>query len=116
MIYSTSLPVEYRNILATPSLVLSSAMACRVFRAVMLGDIKDPDIGTTSYKLSFFRGAQTTQEHNMEDPQKSRVPHGSSGTDLELDITDASTHVRDTSLLEDAPSVAGNTGNARIWV
>jgi len=46
LILSPDIPEELHTLLCSVYFALSSAMACRVFRAVLLGIIKDPNINT----------------------------------------------------------------------
>lgn len=43
MILIPTLPAIYHSMFAVPNLALENAMACRVYRAVQLGFIKDPE-------------------------------------------------------------------------
>jgi len=43
MILIPNLPTIYHSMFSVPNLALENAMACRVYRAVILGFIKDPE-------------------------------------------------------------------------
>lgn len=53
LILAPGVPNEFHMLLWAPYLALSSSMACRVFRAVLLGTIEDPQISTTDIILIF---------------------------------------------------------------
>jgi len=60
---ATAFPDELRLILGPPTVALPSAMACRVFRSVILGIIKDTTQRTTRFPSTIryaagLRGAE----------------------------------------------------------
>ena len=64
MILTPDIPAVYHTMLAIPKLALQNAMACRVYRAVKLGFIKDPPsthIGTTLR----FNSAPSESDHEL---------------------------------------------------
>jgi len=64
LILSRSIPSKLHAILGSAYFALSSAMACRVFRAVLLGIINDPPINAATVRItSFTRG---TNSHPLE--------------------------------------------------
>lgn len=67
LILSPSIPGPLHPILATAYFALASAMACRVFRAVLLGTIIEPQLNTT-HMTSFFR--------EMNDNRRGRDDNG----------------------------------------
>jgi hypothetical protein len=60
LILSPSIPGELHPILGSSYFALASAMACRVFRAVLLGTIKDRQLNTAKL-VSFYRSTTDTQ-------------------------------------------------------
>jgi hypothetical protein len=66
-IFAPSVPGEIKPILGTVYFALSSAMACRVFRAVLLGIIKDPHIN-----VSVVRPAATSQNDAVDNGTTSK--------------------------------------------
>jgi len=65
LILSPSIPPELHPILGTAYFALASAMACCVFRAVLLGTIKEPQIHTTRL-VSFYRAGASSQPHTND--------------------------------------------------
>ena len=78
MLQVSSIPHMYQSILAIPNIALENTMACRVYRAVKLGFIRDyhgshyaitlPSLSTTdptNHQLPFKRHT-LTELHNME--------------------------------------------------
>ena len=66
-IFAPSVPGEIKPILGWVYFALSSAMACRVFRAVLLGLIKDPHIN-----VSVARPAATSQNDTVNNGPTSK--------------------------------------------
>jgi len=67
LILAPSVPGEIKPILGSVYFALSSAMACRVFRAVLLGIIKDPHIN-----VSVVRPAATSQNDTVDNGTTSK--------------------------------------------
>jgi hypothetical protein len=67
LILSPSIPGELHPILGSAYFALASAMACRVFRAVLLGTIKDPQMNTAKL-MSFYRSTANTRNDNNVKP------------------------------------------------
>jgi hypothetical protein len=61
LIFSTSIPEEFHALLSSTYFALASAMACRVFRAVLLGITKDPRVNT--FGISSVIGATNINGH-----------------------------------------------------
>jgi hypothetical protein len=51
LIISPTIPGEMKAILISTYFTLASAMACLVFRAVLLGIIKDPQVNVATFRL-----------------------------------------------------------------
>jgi hypothetical protein len=66
LILSPGIPGPLHPILGSAYFALASAMACRVFRAVLLGIIKEPQLNTTQI-VSFFRGVNNHQPGRDDD-------------------------------------------------
>lgn len=72
LIVSPSFPGELHPILGTAYFALSSAMACRVFRTLLLGLINDHDLSTTGVASIFkFRTTRITDAGNQGDSTSS---------------------------------------------
>ena len=67
LILSPNIPPELHFILSTANLTLACAMACRVFRAVVLGTIKDTQMNTVAL-VSFYRSAPDTGRNSDVKP------------------------------------------------
>lgn len=80
---ATSFPDELRLLLGPPTVALPSAMACHVFRSVIMGIIKDSTPRTTRF------------------PSTIRYANGLGGTEL-------GGNLGDTIILGDSTSSAGN--------
>jgi len=65
LILSPSIPGELHALLGSAYFALASAMACRVFRAVLLGIIKDPQ--ASSAKISTVIRAANSNRHDGND-------------------------------------------------
>ena len=63
LILSPSVPGELHPILGSGYFALASAMACRVFRAVLLGTIQDPQMNTAKL-VSFYRSTANARDNN----------------------------------------------------
>ncbi|KIM89283.1 hypothetical protein PILCRDRAFT_813213 [Piloderma croceum F 1598] len=59
LIFSSSIPTELHSMAGSAYFALASVMACRVFRAVLLGTIKDPQVNTAKL-VSFYRSTADT--------------------------------------------------------
>jgi hypothetical protein len=70
LIFSPSIPAEFRSMAGTTYFALASVMACHVFRAVLLGTIKDPQ-GNTAEIVSFYRSTADTRDDNDVKPGRS---------------------------------------------
>jgi hypothetical protein len=70
LILSPSIPGELHPILGSSYFALANAMACRVFRAVLLGLIKDPQMNTAKL-MSFYRSTVNTRDDNDIRPHRS---------------------------------------------
>ena len=70
LILSPSIPGELHPILGSSYFALANAMACRVFRAVLLGTIKDPQMNTAKL-MSFYRSTVNTRNDNDIRPDRS---------------------------------------------
>jgi hypothetical protein len=80
---TSSVPVELHPILGSTYFAFASAMACRVFRAVLLGIIKEPQMNTTQL-VSFFRGVNDDTLDHDDDVDTAR--HAKSGRSSKLEI------------------------------
>jgi hypothetical protein len=58
LVLSENIPVALRPTLASPYFALGSAMACRVFRIVFLGVMKDTQINTSDI-VNFYRSTSS---------------------------------------------------------
>jgi len=67
LILSPSIPDELHPILGPGYFALASAMACRVFRAVLLGTIQDPQMNTTKL-VSFYRSTANARDNKHVKP------------------------------------------------
>jgi hypothetical protein len=77
LILSPSIPGELHALLGSAYFALASAMACRVFRAVMLGIIKDPQ--ACSARISTVIRATNSNRHNGNDDETPRSKHDKEG-------------------------------------
>lgn len=50
MLFNTHIPVPMRSMFATPSLVLTNIMACRVYRNTKFGLVRESEISTSNMK------------------------------------------------------------------
>lgn len=67
LILSPSVPQELHTVLCSVYFALSSAMACRVFRAVLLGIIKDPSMNVARGSTIPRMATSDSPNHNDED-------------------------------------------------
>jgi hypothetical protein len=63
LIISPNIPGEFHVLLCSAYFALASAMACRVFREVILGIIKDPQVSTSRIS-NVVRAANSNQHDN----------------------------------------------------
>ena len=87
LILVSGIPIEYHLLLWTPYLALSSSMACRIFRAVLLGTIRDPQISTSEMVFIFKNtpaySFSITDDRRSNDPS---IPHENNGVNGVIDI------------------------------
>jgi len=67
LILSPSIPGELHAILESAYFALASAMACRVFRAVLLGTIQDPQMNTAKL-VSFYCSTANARDNKHVKP------------------------------------------------
>jgi len=67
LILSRRVPEELHTLLCSVYFAISSAMACRVFRAVLLGIIKDPNIYTVRASSPARAAAGDSPNHDDDD-------------------------------------------------
>jgi hypothetical protein len=70
LIFSPSIPAELHSMAGSTYFALASVMACRVFRVVFLGTIKDPQENTAKI-VSFYRSTADTRDDNDVEPGRS---------------------------------------------
>jgi hypothetical protein len=88
MLLAPGIPSVYHAMLSVPNIGLENAMACRVFRAVKLGFIKDPDstlFGSINQSYSAAR-----EQSGLELAFK-RPTVASSNLEVSVDISKATT-------------------------
>jgi len=90
LILSPSIPRELHPILGTAYFALGSAMACRVFRAVLLGVIKEPQLSTSQMLSLFPSGKANWRDHDVDadtmGPTSGRSSRLEIGVAIETDI------------------------------
>ena len=64
LIFSPSIPGGLKPILGSAYIALSSTMACRVYRAFLLGVLKDPQLNTATV-LSFYHAADIRDDNTL---------------------------------------------------
>jgi len=77
LMLSPGIPGQIKPILGSTYFSLSSAMACRVFRAVLLGHIKDPQV--TVAKITSVVSAGTNNQHCTSDDYTTTSRYGKYG-------------------------------------
>jgi hypothetical protein len=98
LLLSPSVPSVYQAILSVPNIALENAMACRVYRAVKLGVIKNPQ--STVFELS--ARSHIIDEWNRELSFKQPTLDQSPNVQVNVDImrtTDAEIIQQETSKL-----------------
>jgi hypothetical protein len=85
LILSPSVPGELHPILGSAYFALASAMACRVFRAVLLGIIKDPQLTTTKIE-SFYGAANSNNQLSRSNGGAATSRQDNAGRPSRLDI------------------------------
>jgi hypothetical protein len=106
MLISPSVPVLYRPILSIPNLALENAMACRVYRAVKLGLIKN--FSGTQFEISTLSSG-TRDNTGNEFTLKNRNLNGPTNLQVNVDIattTDSNIHVSGKAFLGEGSSDA----------
>ena len=69
LILCGNIPVELRAVLVRPYFALESAMACRVFRVVILGIMEDTQMDTLDI-ANFYSSATSDQRHRDDGNDK----------------------------------------------
>jgi hypothetical protein len=84
LILSPSIPAELHPILGSAYFALASAMACRVFRAVLLGIIKDPQVDIA--RISSVVRATTSNQHDGGDVLTSKYDKSGGSSKLKINV------------------------------
>ena len=106
MLISPGVPVLYRPILSIPNLALENAMACRVYRAVKLGLIKD--FPSTHFGISTpSSGARDNSGNDFT--LKNRNLNGSTSLQINVDI--ATTTTADSNIDVSGKEMSGEEGS-----
>jgi hypothetical protein len=85
LIFSSAIPGVLKPVLAPVSMALSNAMACRVYRAFLLGVLKDPQIDTATV-LSFDHAADIRDDDTLvHDTLSNRPSKSAMNADVETD-------------------------------
>jgi hypothetical protein len=71
LIFSPGIPGVLKPVLGPVYMALSSAMACRVYRAFLLGVLKDPQLNTATV-LSFYHAADIRDDTLVHDTLSER--------------------------------------------
>lgn len=85
MVFDTSVPIPLRSMCATPNIVITSIMACRVYRRTRAGFFREAEISTTTMMFE--------KKHKPTSTPPIRVDIG-----LRNDIGHTSTHSSGTAL------------------
>jgi len=84
LILSPSIPAELHPILGSAYFALASAMACRVFRAVLLGIIKDPQVDIA--RISSVVRSTTNNQHDGGDVLTSKYDKSGGSSKLKINV------------------------------
>jgi hypothetical protein len=84
MLIAPSVPAVYHSMFSVPNLALENAMACRVYRAVKLGFIKN--LQGTNYGIS-LRSSSARDDSGHEFALKPSTFDGSRNIQVNVDIT-----------------------------
>lgn len=84
MVLSPSVPPVFHAMFSVPNIALESAMACRVFRAVKLGFIKDTHLTTNG---STLRSTRLQFDNGDSIALKQSTPDSSQNVHVNVDIT-----------------------------
>jgi hypothetical protein len=108
MLQVSSVPPVYQTMLSVPNLALENAMACRVYRAVKLGLIRD--YHSSHYAIT-VPSLSTTNPTNHELAFKRPTLNESRNMEVNVNITTSTdTELRDDHLLgKEAPLVKGGS-------
>jgi len=85
LILSPSIPAPLHPILGSSYHALASAMACRVFRGVLLGLIEDPQLKTTRIR-SFYRTANNNRRGHADDGDTTKQDTSGRLSKLEINV------------------------------
>jgi len=103
MLISPSIPVLYRPILSIPNFALENAMACRVYRAVKLGLVKN--CSSTQFGISTLSSGARDNTGN-EFTLKNCNLNGSTDLQVNATTTDSNIHVSGKTFLGEEGSDA----------
>jgi hypothetical protein len=88
LVLCPSVPGEFHSLLGTAYFALATTMACRVFRAVILGIIKDPT--DTTLRLSSIIRAANDDRHDVDDDENTTTSKRDKlglSPDFKIDVT-----------------------------
>jgi hypothetical protein len=85
LILSPSVPRELHTILGMAYFALASAMACRVFRAVLLGTITEPQLSTLKFE-SFHRAAADNPFSRSDSGAPTHRPDNTHCSDIKVAV------------------------------
>jgi len=116
LILSSTIPPELHTVLCSPYFGISSAMACRVFRSVLLGIIKDPHLNTARISTITHGTRNTLQpddvditmskKHDESDLSSNLKVNVAVETDTRAESYDGDTFWEQLSLKDDVPQDA----------
>lgn len=101
MILAPGIPAGYHNLFSAPNIVLASVMACRVYRAVKLGLLWNPQRSyTTGFDISVSARAQSGHELVFRQPPlgESRNTQVNLPTTATTDVKIQEGHIRGESI------------------
>ena len=96
LLLSPSVPSVYQGILSVPNIALENAMACRVYRAVKLGVIKNPQYTVFELSARSHNTDEWNREFTFKQPTLDRSPNVQINVDV-MRTTDVESIQRENS-------------------